>query len=111
MENKQEQKKQATQKNNIIRNIIIFMLIIVSLALIFWVFSGNQKGEYVSDTKYETYLWGGKVESIEYGSKYIVFETIDGENYWTYCRGYAELDFRNMTEEYNKYVEEQIKVN
>lgn len=110
MENNNQNNKKPAQKSNFTRNIIIFMMLIVSVILVFWAFSGNQKGEYVSDTQYHTYLWDAKVERVEYGSKYIIFKTVDGENYWTYCRGYTELDFRNMTEEYNKYVEEQMKL-
>ena len=105
--NKEQNNKQPQKKNSPMKNVIIFLLLIVGFCFIFWMVAGNSKGEYITDTKYYEFLYDNKVESVTFGSKYINIKTNDGNYYWTYCRDNTEENFREMTISYNNYVETQ----
>ena len=102
MENKSnEQGQNKKAKNTLIRNTIFSMMVIIILCLLFWVFSSNSKGEYISYTEYQTKLQTGAVKVVELNANEVNIELTDGTYRWFYTREAHEDAIREEINEYN----------
>lgn len=83
---------QNKQKNNLFRNLIISVMLIICVCLLFWVFSSNAKGDYISYNQFLSYVESGNVDSVELNAKEINVKLKDGSNKWLYNRDSIEND-------------------
>jgi len=98
LENNKNNNKSA---NHVVRNLILSVMLIIGLVLIFWVFSSNSKGEYISYTEYTQKLNAGAVQSVDINAKEVNIKLLDGTYRWFYTRDAQEVTITEQIEEYN----------
>lgn len=106
MENKvnKPEEQNSRPKNNLVRNLIISVMIIICLGLVFWLFSSNAKGEYIGYDQFISYLEKGNVDTVELNANEINIKLKDGSYCWFYNRDSVEESVLYLVEENNKDV-------
>ena len=100
--NSKNQNPSNKPKNHLMRNVIISVMMIIVLCLVFWVFSSNAKGEYISYTEYQAKLEAGAVKKVELNAKEVNIELKDGTYRWFYTHESQESALRDQIDQFNE---------
>ena len=91
------------------RKLIISVMVIICICLLFWVFSSNAKGEYISYNDFVSYVENGNVDTVELNAKEINVKLKDGSYVWFYNRDAIEVDVIEVVKN-NNSIESNQKV-
>ena len=109
-EQKNKNNSQQKQKNNLVRNLIISIMLIICVCLLFWVFSSNSKGEYISYNQFLTYVENGNVDTVELNANEVNIKLKDGSYRWLYNRNSIENDILQVVKTNNE-IDSNQKIN
>ena len=89
---KNKENPQQKQKNVLMRNLIVSIVLIICISLLFWVFSTGAKGDEITYTDLISYIEKGNVDVVELNAEEINIKLNDGTYRWLNNRSSIEKD-------------------